>query len=321
MYRTTIGIPTYNRATLLERAISSALNQGPHVCVVVSDNASTDHTAEVVQRFRGYGDRLQYIRQPENKGATNNFLTLLLAARTKYFMWLGDDDWLDAHYETSCVKILESHGGYALVSGIARYYSDSCTQPTGEDVLMALEQDDRSQRVCSYYSLVRENGVFYGIAETSLWASVGVQSSFGFDWTMCAYAAFHGKVLTLQNIHIHRVVGGASTPAGLVKLHRLRGLARRPEFHELILAWTIFRDIGVRRHVGAELPLLSRLALAFRAAASFLYSRYGSIYRLPSRLRMAVLLAVTAREESAAAQRQLHLSNDRASPELSGRRA
>ena len=43
-----IGIPTYNQAEYIEKAILSALNQTePAYEVVVSNNHSTDSTAEV----------------------------------------------------------------------------------------------------------------------------------------------------------------------------------------------------------------------------------------------------------------------------------
>jgi len=305
VYRTTIGIPTYNRGFLLARAISSALAQGPQVCVIVSDNASTDNTPSVVEGFQEYGDRLTYIRHDTNQGATSNFRAVLAAARTPFFMWLGDDDWLDEGYETACAEILQRDDAYTLVSGLARYYDDPNASPIGEDVLMALQQDDPTQRVCAYYSLVRENGVFYGLAKRSMRMRVGVEPTFGFDWTMVAAAAFEGKVLTLQNIHVHRIVGGASTPSGLVKLHGLRGLARRPEFHELILGWVIFRDIGFRGFVGAGLPLGTRIKLGLRASFAFLYARYGSIFSGPSRLRVYLKRKAIASEEMAAADRQL----------------
>ena len=309
VYRTTIGIPTHNRGSLLARAISSALAQGPHVCVIVSDNASTDNTPRVVEGFKEYGDRLTYIRHDTNKGATANFRTVLVAARTPFFMWLGDDDWLDEGYEAACVEILQRDDGYSLVSGLARYYDDPSASPIGEDVLMALQQDDPMQRVCAYYSLVRENGVFYGIARRSLWMSVGVESTFGFDWTMVAAAAFTGKVLTLQNIHVHRIVGGASTPSGLAKLHCLRGLARRPEFHELILSGVIFRDIAFRDFVGDGLPRRSRITLGLRASFAFLFARYGSVFSLPSRLRVYLNRKAIATEENATADQQLRTIN------------
>ena len=48
-----IGIPTYNQAEYIEKAILSALNQTePAYEVVVSNNHSTDSTAEVLEKYK-----------------------------------------------------------------------------------------------------------------------------------------------------------------------------------------------------------------------------------------------------------------------------
>jgi glycosyltransferase involved in cell wall biosynthesis len=297
MYRTTIGIPTYNRAQWLSKAIDSALRQGPDVCVIVSDNASTDNTPDVVRGFSESGSRLVYIRQSSNRGGLANFQAVLAASNTPYFMWLGDDDWLDDGYESACVSLLESDPSYALVGGLARYYSNPVEAPIGEDILISLRQSDPADRVCGYYALVRENGIFYGLARRELWLRIGMQGTLGFDWTMCAAAAYAGKLETLQGVHVHRIVGGASSPAGLVKAHGLWGPGRRPEFHPLMLGGVIFRDITRLGLIGADMAVIDRVRLAFRASLAFLTARYGTLGSLPSRIRTHMALAAVAREE------------------------
>src|SRR5438874_2520603 len=86
----TIGIPTFNRASLLPGAIRSALSQShTQLEVIVSDNASNDSTAEVVRQF---GDRVRYARNDTNVGPLANFCRLVELARGEYFSWLQDDD-------------------------------------------------------------------------------------------------------------------------------------------------------------------------------------------------------------------------------------
>jgi len=48
-----IIIPTYNRANYLEKAIESVLKQTyENIEIIVSDNASTDNTMEVMQKYK-----------------------------------------------------------------------------------------------------------------------------------------------------------------------------------------------------------------------------------------------------------------------------
>jgi glycosyltransferase involved in cell wall biosynthesis len=90
MAKFTIGIPTYNRAGYLRRSLKAACEQSwGDVEVVVSDNASTDETPEVV---RTYGERIRYHRNRENIGMWANLVRLTELAGGEYFSWLQDDD-------------------------------------------------------------------------------------------------------------------------------------------------------------------------------------------------------------------------------------
>ena len=122
--KVSIGIPTYNRADLLRRSIESALGQDyPNIEVLISDNASTDNTPDICWFYLNTcGSRIKYVRQPVNLGATANFSKVLEMASGEFFMWLGDDDWIDTSYVRSCVQELLSDPTLALVSGSPQYY-------------------------------------------------------------------------------------------------------------------------------------------------------------------------------------------------------
>jgi glycosyltransferase involved in cell wall biosynthesis len=87
----TVGIPTYNRAALLKEALESVLAQTySKFRLVISDNASTDETSEVVA---SYGDaRIDYIRAERNIGMIGNFNRLINLRTREFLMLLPDDD-------------------------------------------------------------------------------------------------------------------------------------------------------------------------------------------------------------------------------------
>lgn len=61
-------IPTYNRANTLGRAVKSVLEQTiRQVEIIIVDDASTDDTRQIVERFDD--PRIRYIKLPENRGA------------------------------------------------------------------------------------------------------------------------------------------------------------------------------------------------------------------------------------------------------------
>ena len=76
----TIAIPTFNRATWLRDCVRVALTQSyRRFEVLVSDNASSDETAMVLDQFSD--ERLRVVRQPRNIGATANWNACLAEAR------------------------------------------------------------------------------------------------------------------------------------------------------------------------------------------------------------------------------------------------
>ncbi len=85
-------IPAYNVESCLSRAVLSALNQDPPPLeVIVSNDGSTDKTAEVAQSF---GDRIRYLEQA-NLGPAAARNSGLAVAKGEYVAFLDADDyWL-----------------------------------------------------------------------------------------------------------------------------------------------------------------------------------------------------------------------------------
>jgi glycosyltransferase involved in cell wall biosynthesis len=83
-------IPTFNRAYLLSEAIDSCLSQEHegHEVVVV-DDASTDRTDRVVNRYRG---RVRHIRLDTNVGSNEARNAGMAIARGLYLKFLDSDD-------------------------------------------------------------------------------------------------------------------------------------------------------------------------------------------------------------------------------------
>ena len=90
-----ICIPTYNRSTFLAACLES-LDLATSTCrneveVIVSDNASTDDTEEVVATFARRFP-IRYIKNSTNIGAERNFFSAASETRSSHVCIFGDDD-------------------------------------------------------------------------------------------------------------------------------------------------------------------------------------------------------------------------------------
>ena len=110
----TIAIPTYNRAKFLSRAISSVLiQQDRRVELLISDNASTDETQQIVERLLHEGHPITYLRNRENIGPDKNFLQCYTKARGKFVLLIGDDDLIIENSLSYLLSFLQGDGADA----------------------------------------------------------------------------------------------------------------------------------------------------------------------------------------------------------------
>ncbi len=263
----TVGIPTYNGEQRLARAVESVLAQThTAIAIVICDNASTDGTARVCAELVARHPSIRYVRQERNVGAVGNFNRAFAEARSPYFMWLGDDDWLDEGYVAGCLAVLEADQGVVLAAGAQVYHRGE--EVVRHGVIMNLDAPRPADRVAGYFALVEENGVFYGLVRTdAMRRALPLTDEMGGDWFLVARLAYLGQVLTLPTVAIHRSVGGATR--SLRNVAESAGLGRfQAGAPQLALAAFTARDIGWRSHVYADLPARERSVLAARCSAT-----------------------------------------------------
>jgi glycosyltransferase involved in cell wall biosynthesis len=120
--RVTIGLPVYNGERHLEEALSAILAQDmPEFDVVVSDNASTDATPEILAAFSARDPRMRVIRQAQNIGASRNFTVVLDEARAPYFLWAAHDDIFAPSYLRKMLEAIEANPTAVLAVSQIRF--------------------------------------------------------------------------------------------------------------------------------------------------------------------------------------------------------
>ncbi len=112
----TIGIPLYNEGKFIAETLLSAVDQSyPYLKILVSDNASTDNTLEIVRQIAANHTNISVISQPQNIGATNNFEFVMQNADTEYFCWLGGHDVLHPEFIQKAINTFLSNDNLSLV--------------------------------------------------------------------------------------------------------------------------------------------------------------------------------------------------------------
>jgi glycosyltransferase involved in cell wall biosynthesis len=107
-----ICIPNYNYGRYIGETIESVLNQTyQNFEIIVADNASTDNSVEVVQRFKD--ERIRLIRNRYNIGFAPNLQRVTMFARNEYINLLSSDDQMKPNALECYAEVLKELGGRA----------------------------------------------------------------------------------------------------------------------------------------------------------------------------------------------------------------
>jgi glycosyltransferase involved in cell wall biosynthesis len=107
--RVSIGMPVYKGERYVAEAIDSVLRQTfTDFELIISDNCSTDGTAEICAAYAAKDSRVRYYRNTQNRGVAWNYNRVFELARGDYFKWAAHDDVLAPAYLERCVVALDA---------------------------------------------------------------------------------------------------------------------------------------------------------------------------------------------------------------------
>jgi len=137
MPRVSVIIPTFDRPSLLPRAVESAMRAGTDVEVIVVDDASIDSTANVCSRLRG----IKYIRLDRNQGVAGARNIGLLESTADFIAFLDDDDLRLPGSLDHQLSLFETLPEAGFVAGGVLLGDQHCA-PTGKTALVRAERGD-----------------------------------------------------------------------------------------------------------------------------------------------------------------------------------
>jgi abequosyltransferase len=114
-----VAIPTYNGAKYIREAIDCILIQlddiNGEVEIVISDNASTDQTPEIIRDYQKKYPFIKYFCNEENLGMDRNF-DLAVKRSTGEYVWLfSDNDKMSPCAISKVLKVIHSYNDLAVI--------------------------------------------------------------------------------------------------------------------------------------------------------------------------------------------------------------
>lgn len=276
--RITIGMPVFNGAETIAASIEALLGQTfGDFELVVSDNASTDATRQVVEGLALQDARVRYRRQAANIGANNNYSHLAVLARGEFLKWASASDWCAPTFLERCLGLLTRNPDAVLAAPRTRLFTgdraSALDYPHDIEILDATP----SGRLIHLHSAIQLNNVFNGLIRVSALRRTRLIEPYQqADTVLMGHLALLGKFLLVDEPLFYRRMEPATSTAlqdeDAVRRHHY------PEHsaHALLQ--------GVKRHTGwfraafaAPMPASERLRVLHYLARQLLWDRQALV--------------------------------------------
>jgi glycosyltransferase involved in cell wall biosynthesis len=110
-----IGMPIYNESKYIGATIESVLSQKfTDFRLIISDNASTDETLNICERYAAKDNRIIIIKNKVNIGAADNFKKIFEKSDSEYFVWISGHDLWHPQFLKKCVAGLNNNSSVVL---------------------------------------------------------------------------------------------------------------------------------------------------------------------------------------------------------------
>lgn len=198
--KVSIGIPVFNGAKTLTKTIEAAINQDyKNIEIIISDNASTDETRSIAEKFLEIDSRIRYIRQEKNIGMTANFSKVFQSATGEFFMWAAHDDQHKPNFISSCLPYLLSNPESGLcVPKTEAYFRGEVTWVSSMKTFIDINSRSKLYKeTLMHFPAVGMYGLYRSskVAKTHLWRNfTGADLVFVQDLTL------HGNIVSCEKI-------------------------------------------------------------------------------------------------------------------------
>jgi len=203
-----IGLPVFNGEKYLSYTLDSILNQTfSDFELIISDNASTDNTRDLCQKYAARDHRIRYHRNQKNIGATQNWYQVFELSSGKYFASVAHDDVYDPEYMQKCIDVLKNDPSIVVCYSKTKVIDETGNLMGNFDVAVdttSVSPHDRLYNVIKIdYLCIQLYGVMRSSALRSTKVFVGY---YGCDRNTLAELCLLGKVKEIpEYLFFHRL--------------------------------------------------------------------------------------------------------------------
>ena len=278
--RLSVGVPVYNGERTLATALDALTKQTfTDFELIISDNASTDATADICAEYARRDSRIVVHRSPRNLGPAANFAFVLTEARGEYFVWAAADDVWEPEFAAANIAQLDSNP--RMVASMCRIETPGFEPGTFP---LLGSPDENAVRYLERPGL---NGRFYGVFRRSaLLTTLPFETFVGSDWWIILQVLKHGGFGEVDRVLFRKGRGGLSeNPAALFRLNNSR-LGR--VFPMGKLAWRVVRESSLPGHRKLFRPMLRHFLGGAHAAMAYHLGRLLRAVGVQDRRRVPV---------------------------------
>jgi glycosyltransferase involved in cell wall biosynthesis len=160
-----IGMAVYNEARWIKQALDSLLAQTfDKFELIISDNASTDETWNILQEYTAKDTRITLYRQPENIGAIENFEFVLAQAAGEYFIWASGHDLWSGNLLEVLLKELQDNPRLVLCApqGVL-IDDDNCPIMVYDEAIDTRSEQSAAGRIFVMHRQLKRSNAIYGL--------------------------------------------------------------------------------------------------------------------------------------------------------------
>jgi glycosyltransferase involved in cell wall biosynthesis len=191
-------MPVFNGERYLREAIDSILRQTyEDFELIISDNASNDHTQQICQEYVAKDCRISYHRNQINLGGPSNYNRVFELSSGEYFKWAAYDDVLASEYLRKCVSVLDEDpsivGCHCKTGRIDQdgkflgYYN--------KGLLKRINSPEPHKRFRDLIGLYYTTTPFHGVYRASIFAQSQLHGSYvGADRNLVAELSLMGRI-------------------------------------------------------------------------------------------------------------------------------